>query len=51
MALFDKPIVFEVFTDPDCESEALKTISNILKGGKKSYLNKVKGIVKKLLKK
>ena len=50
-AHLDKSIVLEVFTDPDCESEALKTISSILKGGKRNYLNKVKGVVKKILKK
>ncbi len=31
----DKPIVFEVFTDHDEESEALKLIRNILKGNLK----------------
>lgn len=47
----DRPIIFEVFTDSDCESEALKIISSLIKGGKKMYLNKVKSMVKNILKK
>ena len=46
-----KPIVFEVFTDSDDESDALKIVSSMVKGRKKRYLSQFKLIIKRLLNK
>ena len=46
-----KPIVFEVFTDSDDESDALKIVSSMVKGRKTRYLSQIKLIIKKLLNK
>ncbi len=46
-----KPIIFEVFTDSDNESDALKSISNIVKGGNEKYIKKLKFIIRKFLRK
>lgn len=46
-----KPIIFEVFTDSDDESDALKIVSSMVKGRKKRYLSQFKLIIKRLLNK
>lgn len=45
-----KPLVFEVFTDSACESDALKQISNTIQSRHKKSLFKMKSFLYKLIK-
>jgi 2-succinyl-5-enolpyruvyl-6-hydroxy-3-cyclohexene-1-carboxylate synthase len=45
--LIERPIIFEVFTNSDDESNALYQISNCMPGGRKKLIRKIKHIIRK----